>query len=126
MRTVCRFSGTEDAQRAARTIKEKIPDIYEIKMKYRSDSAENGEAENLVNIVKYDGSDGYSFGERVDNRTLYNADVPRGDINFREQSHECELSVLSEKNGADGVRKIMINCGGFDILRREEDGGIFF
>ena len=106
MRTVCRFSGTEDAQRAARTIKEKISDIYEIKMKYRSDFAENGNAENLVNIVKYDGADGYSFGERVDNRILYNADMPRGDINLKEQSHECELSVLSGNRGADGVRKI--------------------
>lgn len=115
-RTICRFSGTEDAQKAARLIKDKIEDIYEIKMKYRSVYRENNSVSYGLNVVKYSGENDYLYPERNGTSLFYNKLDDGNNISENEYSRECELSVLSKASDGNRVRQFMINNGGFGIV----------
>ena len=123
-RTICRFSGTEDAQRAARIIKEKIENVYEIKMKYRSITNDNDMISGELNVVKYSGENNYSYPDREGSSLFYKMLDDNSGVSRIEYSRECELSVLSGASEADGVRRIMINNGGFGIVIYSENARI--
>ena len=123
-RTICRFSGTEDAQRAARIIKEKIENVYEIKMKYRSITNDNDMISGELNVVKYSGENNYSYPDREGSSLFYKRLDGSSGVSRSEYSRECELSVLSGASEADGVRRIMINNGGFGIVIYSENARI--
>lgn len=114
-RTVCRFSGTEDAQRAARAIKEKAEDIYEIKMKYRSVVRENNVLSAGLNEVYYSGAKRGGYSHESGNSLFYNSLGDMGYVPQNEYSRECELSVLSSAESAGKVRMFIVNCGGFGV-----------
>lgn len=123
-RTICRFSGTEGAQRAARIIKEKIENVYEIKMKYRSITNDNDMISGELNVVKYSGENNYSYPDREGSSLFYKRLDDSSGVARSEYSRECELSVLSGASEADGVRRIMINNGGFGIVIYSENARI--
>ena len=123
-RTICRFSGTEDAQRAARIINEKIENVYEIKMKYRSITNDNDMISGELNVVKYSGENNYSYPDREGSSLFYKRLDDSSGVSRSEYSRECELSVLSGASEADGVRRIMINNGGFGIVIYSENARI--
>ena len=123
-RTICRFSGTEDAQRAARIIKEKIENVYEIKMKYRSITNDNDMISGELNVVKYSGENNYSYPDREGSSLFYKRLDDSSGVSRSEYSRGCELSVLSGASEADGVRRIMINNGGFGIVIYSENARI--
>lgn len=114
-RTVCRFSGTEDAQKAAGTIKKKTEDIYEIKMRYRSVVRENSILSEGLNVVCYSGKETGGYPKENGNSLFYGSFGNSFGIPQSEYSKECELSVLSSAESAEKVRTVVINCGGFGV-----------
>lgn len=110
-RVVCRFQNTEAAQAAARRIRDRIPEIYEIRLKYRSERSREGIPNNIV----YSSASNVTFPIRSMNGDgmffFRNASEDFGNLEY---SDECMMSVIV-KNAQKEVSGIMINSGGFDI-----------
>ena len=115
-RVVCRFSNTEAAQAAARRLREKIAEIYEIRLQYRSDRSRDGVQNNIV----YTSAANVTFPIRsINGDGMFFVRGAADDFGSLEYSDECLMSVIV-KNNPGGVSGIMVNSGGFDIKTYRE------
>lgn len=112
-RIVGRFNNTELAQTAAKRTSETVPEIYEIRLYYRTQEEESGVFNNIrylraVNSVMPQPSVGSVSSEYSGEELGYP---------FAEMSSACLVSVMTADPYADTVRSIMYNCGGFDVAQ---------
>ena len=118
-RIICRFQNTEMAQAAARRIREKISDVFEIRLKYRSDIERTDRA--MTNVVyAQSGSGTFPVRTFADNSIFYtnsfNDMIPDSEMSF-----ECLLSVLVKEDFVENISRIMVNEGGYDLNKFEEN-----
>lgn len=119
-RIECRFENTEAAGGAARRLRQAVPQIYEIRLRYRSDKSREGVSNNIL----YTGAVTNSFPTRTveKNGMFYfrNAAEEEGALEY---SEECMLSVIV-KDDCRQVCAILVNSGGFDIKTEEESADL--
>ena len=111
-RTVGRFANTESAQSAAHRINMRIPEVFEIRLHYRSDYSDSYIASNVVYVQNSNLNFPSMQGNDI-RKVTYSNSFPG--LYFGEVSDECHLTVITEEKDNDSVREIMFNEGGYDV-----------
>ena len=115
-RIVCRFSNTEAAQAAARRLRERVADLYEIRLKYRSERGHDG----IPNNVVYTSASNVTFPIRsMQGDGMFFFRNVSEEFENLEFSDECMMSVIVKEHREE-VSGIMVNSGGFDIKIYQE------
>ncbi|MDF2685566.1 MAG: hypothetical protein K0S55_747 [Clostridia bacterium] len=112
-RIVCKFANTEGAQAAARRINEKIPDIYEIRLRYHSQFLDNGVTNNV--IYAHTSNAVFPYSMSPDDPPMLNWESSVLGIPQMEVSDECYLTLLLEEEKVTDAHQIIFNEGGYDV-----------
>lgn len=110
---VCKFANTEKAQSAAHRINEKIPNIYEIRLRYHSQYLENGVTSNVIYAQTTNAIFPYSMTSDEPSEINWQDGIMG--IPQMEVSDQCYLTLLIEEENVITAQQIIFNEGGYDV-----------
>lgn len=111
-RITARFNNTESAQAAARAVKERVKDVYNIRLQYSQDIP-NKVYINSINYTE-SGIMMHTSAPLYEYPTI-NA-WPYGTANLisGEVSEECGVEIFADNGSLRRIRQIIVNNGGYD------------
>ena len=112
-RIVGRFSNTELAQTAAKRTTETVPDVFEVRLYYKTREEESG----IFNNIRYAQAVNSVLPRMSPDSTSSEYSEEEMTYPLSEMSEESLVSVITSEKYVDTVRKIFYNCGGFDVTQ---------